>query len=94
MNPNIPQTFQAILNDAQAALDKLLSAAPAQDARAKADALIQHTLAKMGAVPRAEFEIQRDMLLALRERVAQLEQQLAAQAAASSATHKAPSATP
>jgi BMFP domain-containing protein YqiC len=94
MNPNIPQTFQAILKDAQTALDKLLSAAPAQDARAKADALIQHTLAKMGAVPRAEFEIQRDMLLALRERVAQLEQQLAAQAAASSATHKAASTTP
>jgi BMFP domain-containing protein YqiC len=76
MNTPIPPAFQNLFNDAQAAFEKLLTAAPAQEARTKADALMQQTLAKLGAVPRAEFDIQRDMLLALRERVTQLEQQL------------------
>jgi BMFP domain-containing protein YqiC len=76
-NP-IPTQFQSLLSDAQAAFDKLLAAAPVQEAKANADALMQQTLAKMGAVPRAEFDIQRDMLIALRERVTQLEAQLAA----------------
>lgn len=78
MNGSIPPQLQTLFADAQAAFDKLLAAAPVQEAKASADALMQQTLAKLGAVPRAEFEIQRDMLLALRERVAQLEAQLAA----------------
>ncbi len=78
MNNPIPPQFQSLFTDAQAAFDKLIAAAPLQEAKASADALMQQTLAKMGAVPRAEFDIQRDMLLALRERVAQLEAQLTA----------------
>jgi BMFP domain-containing protein YqiC len=76
MTTPIPPAFQSLFNDAQAAFDKLLAAAPVQEAKANADALMQQTLAKMGAVPRAEFDIQRDMLIALRERVAALEAQL------------------
>lgn len=78
MNGSIPPQFQTLFTDTQAAFDKLLAAAPLQGAKASADALMQQTLAKMGAVSRAEFDIQRDMLIALRERVAALETQLAA----------------
>jgi BMFP domain-containing protein YqiC len=76
VNHSIPPQFQTLFSDAQAAFDKLIAAAPLQEAKASADALMQQTLAKMGAVPRAEFDIQRDMLIALRERVTQLEAQL------------------
>jgi BMFP domain-containing protein YqiC len=76
VNHSIPPQFQTLFSDAQAAFDKLIAAAPLQEAKANADALMQQTLAKMGAVPRAEFDIQRDMLIALRERVTQLEAQL------------------
>jgi BMFP domain-containing protein YqiC len=78
MQSPIPQQFQALFTDAQAAFDKLVAAAPMQEAKANVDALMQQTLAKMGAVSRTEFDIQRDMLIALRERVAQLEAQLTA----------------
>jgi BMFP domain-containing protein YqiC len=78
MQPPIPQQFQSLFTDAQAAFDKLIAAAPMQEAKANVDAMMQQTLAKLGAVPRAEFEIQRDMLITLRERVTQLEAQLAA----------------
>ena len=78
MQSPIPLQFQSLFTDAQAAFDKLVAAAPMQDAKANVDALMQQTLAKMGAVPRAEFDIQREMLIALRDRVAQLEAQLAA----------------
>jgi BMFP domain-containing protein YqiC len=77
IKPSIPPQFQTLFTDAQAAFDKLIAAAPMQEAKASADALMQQTLAKMGAVPRADFDIQRDMLIALRERVALLEAQLA-----------------
>jgi BMFP domain-containing protein YqiC len=77
MKPSIPPQFQTLFTDAQAAFDKLVAAAPIQEAKASADALMQQALAKMGAVPRADFDIQRDMLIALRERVALLEAQLA-----------------
>lgn len=78
MQTPIPPQFQSLFTDAQAAFDKLVAAAPMQEAKANVDALMQQTLAKMGAVPRAEFDIQRDMLIALRDRVAQLEAQLTA----------------
>jgi BMFP domain-containing protein YqiC len=77
IKPSIPPQFQTLFTDAQAAFDKLIAAAPMQRAKDSADALMQQTLAKMGAVPRADFDIQRDMLIALRERVALLEAQLA-----------------
>lgn len=78
MKPEIPPSIQGLFSDAHAAFDKLMSAAPAQEMKQKADAMMQQTLAKMGAVSREDFDIQREMLLALRERVTQLEAELAA----------------
>lgn len=73
MNNAIPPQFQALFTDAQTAFEKLMAAAPLQDAKHNVDALMQQSFSKMGLVTRAEFDVQRDMLLALRERLAQLE---------------------
>ena len=78
MKPEIPSSVQALFNEAQAGFEKLMAAAPAQEMKHKADAMMQQTLSNMGAVSRADFEVQRDMLLALRARVDQLEAELVA----------------
>ena len=84
MKPELPASVQALFADAHAAFDKLVAAAPGHEARQafkddfkeKTNALAQQTLAKMGAVPRADFDIQRDMIIALRARVDVLEKAL------------------
>lgn len=78
MNP-LPPHIQILFNQAQAAFAALAASAPSAQAKASIDAWMAQTLSGMGAVPRAEFELQREMLLHLRERVNQLESKLAAQ---------------
>ncbi len=72
MNP-VPSQFQAVFTQAQEAFATLALSVPSAEAKASFDAWMGQTLAKMGAVPRADFDTQREMLLALRERAAGLE---------------------
>jgi BMFP domain-containing protein YqiC len=70
--------LQGVLSQAKTTVDNVLASPTTQEAKFKAEAMMQQTLAKIGAVPRDEFEHQYEQLLKLTERVERLEQQLAA----------------
>lgn len=63
--------------DLQSKIQDLIRNSPAADIEKNVKAFMAQTFSKMDLVTREEFEVQRTMVERLRERVEQLEEQLA-----------------
>ena len=72
--PNAPQS---LLNDLQSRVGDLLRASPAADIERNLKALLGQTFQRLDLVTREEFDIQAELLVHLRSRVAELEQTVA-----------------
>ena len=69
-----PKVFEEFSNR----LSTLIAASPAADIEKNARALLSGFFAKLDLVTREEFDVQRCVLLRTREKIEELEQQLAA----------------
>ena len=69
-----PKTFE----DIAARIGQAIENSPAKDIEKNAKAMLTSSLARLDLVPRAEFEIQAQVLQKTREKVEALEKQLAA----------------
>ena len=67
---------QSLLNDLQHRLGELFRANPAADLERNIKALLAQTFQRLDLVTREEFEIQRELLSKLRDRVNELERRL------------------
>jgi BMFP domain-containing protein YqiC len=67
-----------VLDDLQAKLSEVLAASPARDLERNLKAALTAFFARLDLVTREEFDVQRQVLLRTRERLAQLEAQVAA----------------
>lgn len=67
-----------ILEELSARLSALLSAGPARDVDKNIRALLTGAFSRLDLVTREEFDVQRELLRRARERLAQLEQRVAA----------------
>lgn len=65
------------LDDLAARIGRLLDGTPARDVERNVKAILQGALAKLDVVPRAEFDLQREVLKRTREKVEALEARLA-----------------
>lgn len=69
---------QKILDDIAAKLGALFEQSPAKDLERNMKALLQTAFARLDLVTREEFDVQSQVLLRTREKLTQLETQLAA----------------
>jgi ubiquinone biosynthesis accessory factor UbiK len=67
---------QSILNELQSRLTDLFRASPAADIERNMKAMLNQTFQRLHLVTREEFDIQRELLVQLRGRVAELERRL------------------
>lgn len=67
----------AMLDDLARRIGQAIEASPAKDIEKNVKALLQSGLAKLDAVPRAEFEVQARVLARTREKLEALERQVA-----------------
>ncbi len=67
---------QSLLNDMQTRLGELFRASPAADLERNMKALMVQTFQRLDLVTREEFEIQKELLSKLRQRVTELERRL------------------
>jgi BMFP domain-containing protein YqiC len=61
-----------------ARIGKIIETSPAKDLEKNVKAMLASSLARLDLVPRAEFEVQAQVLLKTREKLEALEQRLAA----------------
>ncbi|KOS59334.1 accessory factor UbiK family protein [Taylorella equigenitalis] len=69
--------MKKFFEDLQSKIQDLIRNSPAADIEKNVKAFMAQTFSKMDLVTREEFEVQRAMVERLRERVEQLEEQLA-----------------
>jgi ubiquinone biosynthesis accessory factor UbiK len=67
-----------VLDEISKKINELLANTPAADVQKNLRALLQANFAKLDLVTREEFDVQRSVLLRAREKIAQLEERLAA----------------
>ena len=67
-----------IFNDLQARMSDLFKNSPAKDVERNVRAMLAQGFSKLDLVTREEFDVQRCVLLRTRERIEELEQQVAA----------------
>ena len=72
----------AMLDDLAARIGRAIQASPAKDIAKNAKALLQGALARLDVVPRAEFDLQLQVLRRTREKLEALEGRVAALEAA------------
>ena len=66
-----------IFDDIAARIGKLIESSPAKDIEKNVKAMLASSLARLDLVPRAEFEVQAQVLLKTREKLEALEKRLA-----------------
>lgn len=88
----------ATLDELARRIGRAIEASPAKDVEKNVKALLQSGLAKLDVVPRAEFDVQAQVLVRTREKVEQLEGRLAALearlAGGGPPAHQSPAASP
>jgi BMFP domain-containing protein YqiC len=76
--PEAPMDTTSFLDDLQQRISQLLAGTPAADVQKNLKALLQQQFARLDLVTREEFDAQAQVLMRTREKLAALEQRVAA----------------
>ena len=79
-----------VLDDLSAKLKQAIEASPAKDIEKNVRAVLASMFSRLDLVTREEFDVQREVLLRTRERLAELERQVAELEARANAAGKEP----